>query len=227
MYLFLGTITGYNFIKYAALAGFHHRSLTQNLKAIQVFSLLIFLGFLYTVFLMPWAIKLGSLILGLVTLFYIVPFSKSYNLRSLSGLKIFVVAFVWAGATVLLPWLLKSELFSVNFWIVFFQRFLWVLVLTLPFEIRDLTYDRVDLGTIPQRLGIQRTRVLGIVLLVAILLLEIFRDGIVGEEVFVLGVVLSVTALFLLISDKNQSPYLASFWVESLPLLWWGLYQLF
>jgi hypothetical protein len=225
VFLFLGTITGYNFVKYASLAGFHHRSLTRNLKAIQVFSLLIFLGFLYTSYFMPWGVILGSLVLGLFTLFYIVPFLKSYNLRSLSGLKIFVVAFVWAGVTVLLPWLLTSEIRTLDFWIVYVQRFLWVLVLTLPFEIRDLVYDQSHLGTIPQRLGIKKTRLLGIVLLVVIIILEGLKESNEWKEVFVLYAMLSITGGFLVISEKDQSQYFASFWVESLPIFWCVFYM--
>ena len=47
-FLFYGTITGYNFVKYAGVAKLHHRSLTTHLKIIQIFSLICFcLMFLY------------------------------------------------------------------------------------------------------------------------------------------------------------------------------------
>ena len=36
---FLGTITGYNFIKYAEIAGLQHKSLIKSLQNLQVFSL--------------------------------------------------------------------------------------------------------------------------------------------------------------------------------------------
>ena len=41
-FIFYATITGYNFIKYAGIAKLHHRSLTENLKIIQIFSLICF-----------------------------------------------------------------------------------------------------------------------------------------------------------------------------------------
>ena len=37
-FIFFGTITGYNFVKYASVAKLHHRRLTKNLKIIQIFS---------------------------------------------------------------------------------------------------------------------------------------------------------------------------------------------
>ena len=41
-FIFYGTITGYNFVKYADVAKLHHRSLTRNLKLIQIFSFICF-----------------------------------------------------------------------------------------------------------------------------------------------------------------------------------------
>ena len=40
-FVFFGTITGYNFVKYAGVARFHHRSLTDALKVVQIFSFFI------------------------------------------------------------------------------------------------------------------------------------------------------------------------------------------
>ena len=41
-FIFFATITGYNFVKYAGVAKLHHRSLTEDLKIIQIFSFFIF-----------------------------------------------------------------------------------------------------------------------------------------------------------------------------------------
>ena len=46
-FMFFGTITGYNFVKYAGVAKLHHRSLTKGLKNIQVFSFFAFIAFCY------------------------------------------------------------------------------------------------------------------------------------------------------------------------------------
>ena len=37
VFIFFGTITGYNFVKYAKIAGLRHRQLTNSLRTIQVF----------------------------------------------------------------------------------------------------------------------------------------------------------------------------------------------
>ena len=49
-FIFLGTITGYNFVKYASVAGLHHRNLTKRLKVIQLFSFVCILILAYFAF---------------------------------------------------------------------------------------------------------------------------------------------------------------------------------
>lgn len=222
-FIFFGTITGYNFIKYAGVAGMLHRSLAKNLKLIQVFSLMCFGLFLFYLFQVSRPIIITSGILGIITLLYVVPFFKAKSLRSFNGLKIFIVAFVWASVTVLLPWVHFEIDFSTDIWISFFQRFLWVLVLIIPFEIRDMVYDSSSLGTLPQKFGINRTKNLGYFLLVLIALLEGFKDEI--TPVFSMSFIgmLMLTGILVRLSKKNQSSYFSAFWVEAVPIFWMGI----
>jgi len=48
--LFFGGVSGYNFVKYAEVAGLHHRSLTKSLRKIQIFSFICGVGLLISVF---------------------------------------------------------------------------------------------------------------------------------------------------------------------------------
>jgi len=104
-FIFYGTITGYNFIKYAGIAKLHHKSLTENLKVIQVFSLICFLLTLLYACKLSVSTLFFFLPLGVLTLLYAVPFLRgsSKNLRNITTLKIFLIALVWALTTVLLP----------------------------------------------------------------------------------------------------------------------------
>lgn len=221
-YIFFGSITGYNFVKYAPAAGLHHRSLAPHLKAIQLFSFLCFGIVGYFVFQMPAKVLYLSCIFGILTFLYAIPFLKKKNLRTLSGLKIFVVAVVWAGMTVLIPYVYTKTYLSLEVWWSFVQRGLIVIVLTLPFEIRDLRYDLIGLRTIPQQIGIRNTKVLGIVLLVVALALEFAKAPLNEIHLMSLGLMVVITAAALKASGKRQSLYYASFWVESLPIGWWA-----
>ncbi|MFO7719995.1 MAG: hypothetical protein R6W85_06110, partial [Gillisia sp.] len=159
IFIFLGSITGYNFVKYAGLTRLYYRKLAINLKVIQGFSLIAFLGFIYSSFFQPVSVLIVAGIMGFLTLLYAVPvFSKNRNLRGLTGVKIYVIAFVWAGVTVVLPLVDKIDLLQRDVFLEFLQRFGFIIALTLPFEIRDLKFDLEELRTIPQKIGVKKTK---------------------------------------------------------------------
>ena len=220
LFVFFGTITGYNFVKYSKLAGMYHRSLAHSLKTIQIFSFLSFGIVTFSLFHLPFRVLWITSIFGVFTLLYVVPIFKQKNLRSLSGFKIFVVALVWAGVTVLAPLAMTEITLTSNIVLTFLQRFLFVIVLTLPFEIRDLQYDLVGLQTFPQRLGIKRTKILGLTFLALSVSLERFMDPYSELHLLSFMIACLLAGLVLLVSSKKQTRYFASFWVESIPIVW-------
>lgn len=226
-FVFLGTVTAYNLVKYAPLPGLFHRSFTRHLKAIQIFSFVVFLALCFAFFRLPLKLQFISLGFGLCTLLYALPLFGKKNLRSRYGLKIFIVAFVWSGITVLLPYFSEASEMSGDVLINFIQRFLWVLVLTLPFDIRDLVYDSQALGTLPQQLGIGKTKGVGLILLVLIVILEGFKDFLSLPYIVSQLLILMVSGLFLLFARTGQSRYYTTFWIEALPIFWLLLYWAF
>ena len=221
-FIFFSTITGYNFVKYAGVAKLHHLSLTDNLKIIQLFSFLCFGAMIF------FALQLSQKTLFFILPFagltglYAIPFLSGFkkNLRNIAHLKILVIALVWAGTTVLLPILDAKTEFTVTIFVYFIQRFLIVLVLTLPFDIRDMQFDAISLQTIPQKIGIQKTKRLGLILLVFALVIEfLVTPQIMAKNAFI--IFFFIVLIFLMRSKMNQSKYYSSFWVESLPIFWW------
>ncbi len=233
-FIFFATITGYNFIKFFGLAKFHHRSLASWLKVIQVFSAFCFILFCY----FAWQLEQKTLLyiagFGVVTFLYAIPFlpkkiflDKQQNLREISGLKIYVIALVWVGVTVFLPLINNDFHISIDVIITAIQRFLLVLVLMIPFEIRDLQYDSVKLATIPQRIGVKKTKIIGMLLLMGFFFLEFFKDEISSERIVILLVITFIMLLFLKFSKEHQNKYYSAFWVENLPIWWLVLLLLF
>jgi len=230
-FVFFATITGYNFVKYFGVAKFHHRRLADWLKAIQLFSLIAFIILAYYAFQLLVNSKILIVLLGVITFLYAIPLlPKKYfvddqsNLRQISGLKVYVIAIVWSLSTVVLP-LIQNEIeIGADAVITCFQRFFYIIVLMLPFEIRDLNYDSLKLGTIPQRIGVKRTKIIGIFLLILFFFLEYFKNEINTKSLTILLIITFVTALFLAFSNKNQSKYYSAFWVESLPIFWLVLF---
>ena len=222
--IFLATITGYNFVKYAGIAKLHHISLTPALKTIQVFSLLCFLGLITLVWKLPTPFIVACSVLGIFTLLYALPiFPNGKNLRMFGGLKIFLIATVWACVSGLLPLYYFERPIAFDNYIMTLQFGLFVMSITLPFDIRDLQYDSLDLNTIPQRIGVRKTKVLGICCLTLIVLLEFFKDNLHFHELLALIVMCIIASLTVVFSKTNQGKYYSSFWVESLPIVWCGL----
>lgn len=223
-FVFFASITGYNFIKYSSLAKLHHKSLTESLRAIQLFSLVCFLCMVFYAIRLPDEVLFTCAIFGVLTLLYALPiFSRKRNLRSFYGAKMYTIAFVWAGVTVLLPVLNSGEDLTMDVWISFVQRFLFVIVITLPFDIRDLNYDRHEIHTIPKSLGIKYTKILGVGLLILSIMMEFLKGQFEFRNLIALSVIAIVSAVFLIRSSDTQSKYYASFFVEGLPIIWWGL----
>ncbi|WP_100616283.1 UbiA prenyltransferase family protein [Confluentibacter citreus] len=226
-FVFFSSITGYNFVKYFGIAKFHHRRLARSLKAIQVFSFFSFLMLCY------YTLKLNTLSLlcivgfALVTFFYAIPFlpkrffiDNHYNLRRISGLKVYLIALVWSGVTVFLPLINNDYPINVDVVITGIQRFLFIIVLMLPFEIRDLQYDSLKLATIPQKIGVRWTKIIGALLLMCFCFLEFFKNKVTINYLIVLFAMALITMLFVIVSKKNQGMYYSSFFVEGLPILW-------
>ena len=225
-FVFFGTITGYNFVKYAPIAGLHHRSLAKSLKTIQVFSFLCFGLLLYFSFQLSYKTLLFSGIFAVLTVLYAIPFLNTRSLRTVKGLKIFVVALVWAGVTVLVPLIEAEHALSTTTWITFIERFLIVVALVLPFEIRDLPYDQSVLGTLPQLLGLAATNILATGMTGIAFILEAFKDTISFPYAISLLFICLQAAFATFFANKQQSKYYASFWVEAIPILWLGVFYL-
>ena len=223
--VFFGTITGYNFVKYAGVAKFHHRSLTKNLRAIQLFSLGCFLLLGYYLWQLPKMFWYVLIPLGVLTFLYAMPVFNRFqkNLRSISYLKIVVVALVWTGVTVLLPLYKSYAIYEYSYLLV--QRFLFVVVLILPFDIRDVQYDAVALQTIPKRIGVAQTKKLGYILLMICVVLEfvIAPNEVFRKTFFLIFILLTIV---LMRTSVTQSKYYSSFWVEAVPIFWWILLRI-
>lgn len=233
-FIFYATITGYNFVKHFGLAKFHYRSLENWLKIIQIFSFFCFVLMCYYASNLQPKTLIYILGLGIVTFFYAIPFlprrlfmDSNYNLRSIAGLKIYIIALVWAGVTVILPLVNNNHDISFDVFVVAIQRYLLVVVLILPFDIRDLQYDSLKLSTIPQRIGVKNTKFIGVLLLLVFFFLEFLKDELVANQIINLLILVFVAMLLIVFSNKEKGRYYSAFWVEGLPIFWLVLVLLF
>lgn len=153
------------------------------------------------------AAQFSLVIPAFLSLGYIFPVfgEKNLRLRDFNGVKIFLVAIVWAYVTVILP-TLEGDVLGMATVLMFLERAFFVFAITLPFDIRDLKVDAYnEVKTIPAMLGVKRTQWLSFVLLGLMLLIAFF----LYEWNIILGLFLSVvlTAFFIKISPKQTNDY--------------------
>ena len=223
IFIFFGSLSCYNFVKYGVEAEKYILVANRYHKNIQFFSLGSLIVALFQLLYLSEEIGIALLILGAITGLYALPvLPKHKNFRSFSGLKILIVATVWAGTTVTLPVISQQIELTWDIWVETAQRVLLVLIVLVPFEIRDLKYDHAELKTLPQRLGVQTTKVIGVLWTICFLLLSFVMEY---EPMLVLfsKVILSLVLILLILrTGVNQGRYFASFWVEAIPIFWLG-----
>jgi hypothetical protein len=196
LFVFLATFLLYNFdsllpYKLQQQATFSERRAWAERHKKVIVSLMGLAGvgalylFFRTVFYKYNILLLGHL--ALLSLLYSLPVlpirGKYWPLRHIPLLKIFLIAYVWTCVTVWLPLLAYNQpIFTGEVWLLFLRRFLFILAITIIFDIRDVERDRAT-GTItlPGTIGVKRARYIAWVslglfaLLVALIPQEMYR----------------------------------------------------
>jgi len=135
---------------------------------------------------LPVLVFIGHL--GVISVAYSLPLlygkKNTRTLRSIKGLKIFLIAYVWAASTVMMPCLAEGlSIFSKEVVLLFIERFLFIFIITLPFDIRDYKSDIAsNVSTIPGMIGIRNAKILAVSCMVIFIIIAIlhypFRTGI-------------------------------------------------
>ncbi|WP_175454782.1 UbiA prenyltransferase family protein [Lutibacter oricola] len=227
LFVALSIIISYNFIRfYEAKVGkvvWFKDWFAAYKYAFYLINILSIVGLITLVFFTEF--NLQSLVVlipfGIMTFFYAIPILKIKNVevsfRNFPFIKIFSIAFAWAGVTVIFPQTALGLEFKTTNYLEFIQRFFILLAIILPFDIRDIKYDLKKLKTLPQVVGVPKSKVLGIVFILFFVVLELLKTENYFFSTFIIGV---ITGMFLLFSSEKKLNYYASFWVEAIPIYW-------
>ena len=219
--IFFGTIACYNFVKYGVEAEKYILVANRYHKNIQFVSLIALAVAVYHAFFLTFETWLGIGAIVLLTGLYAIPIlPKKGNLRNLGLLKIILVGMVWAISTVLLPVIAFKKPMVWDVCIEALQRFILVVILLVPFEIRDLQYDSPKLKTLPQRLGSTNSKSLGAFASIVLFFLTFLKDEVSMLDVIGKGILFLGLGMTMFVTKRNQTKYFTSFWVESIPILW-------
>ena len=141
------------------------------------------------------------------------------GLRQLPYLKSFVVVGCWASVVVFLPLTNYQRQLSTSAVVVWIQMALWTFATMIPFEIRDICGDSDRMKTIPQIFGVKGAKMIGTFSLIAVVKLSYFLINEI-EDMTPTVLTAAIATVLLRKSNEEQSPYFASFWIESLPMVW-------
>lgn len=239
--LFSLTVVGYNITKYA------HLWLARKTFPFKILTTIAttFCGLLSVILIIPVLNVELMVLLGLIALIgfsYTFPIYKGKSLRHFPVVKLISVSVIWVllinPSFILLGSIHRDfipESWFINYlnenWLVVLlnsiQIFLYVFALCIPFEIRDLKYDEEVLQTLPQLIGVRKSKLIGVFLcaitfIIEIILFQYLDIGSILNIIFFL-----LTAVMIWFSSRERSDYYASFWVEGIPILWFIALLLF
>jgi len=219
LFVFLASLAAYNFVKYSNLIRVKFNRKSKRFITIVLMSFLSLLAAAYFLFFFSQSKMYVVLVATLLLLLYVVPLnSSSSNLRTVGGVKIHIVALCWTLITGVLPLIDEVDIIEISFWLILIQRYLWIILALLPFEIADFSTDDKALSTLPQVLGKQKTKFLGYIL--AILVVSIAFKGF-EKVVWCYLVMMLLYVFFLGRSSEDQHPNTNAFWVEGIPFIGW------
>ena len=167
--LFLATLADYNLHRLLAVynkapetqpdkftwaAG--HKSLLKTLVAGALAGLVICAFFVKT------NVFIALVPLAMLSFFY--SLATRYNLKGTTwllrvpGTRTFILALVWAAATVLIPAIQANIHFKPGLlWLVFAQRFTFIVAIAIPFDMRDMEADAgAGIRSIPATIGAKK-----------------------------------------------------------------------
>lgn len=166
-----------------------------------------------------------------ISLAYSIPCIKTskgmMRLRDVKGLKIIVISLVLGLTTVMLPLVFYNKLEASQpseLILVFVRRLFFIFAITLPFDIRDIEYDRENnVKTIPTLLGIKwsiRLSICALVLFIFLAGLQAFAFHTLSFSSMLALSTSALVALYLVIQvDKGKEELFYSLAVEGTMLL--------
>ena len=155
--------------------------------------------------------------LGLLSISYNLPIflieTKRFSLRNIPGVKLFIIAMVWAASCVLLPILTieatNSATITLNETILLFSmHFFFIAAIAVSFDIRDIFQDKSnELKTIPVIFGEKNSLLICQVLLATYLLLLFNFTEEIDGNFCVLSLTIFISGWLILKSKWKKNEY--------------------
>ena len=229
IFLFLAVLTYYIFIRllhrfslHPALAQWYQK----KTKLLLFLGLIVFIWATGMFFQFDNISRIKIIITTLIAFLYHsdIRTSSLLTLRNKGIAKIFLISFVWAMMIVGIPLCNGKNLIQEG--LIFIHAFVFVLIWTIPFDIRDLSLDEGSLKTLPVIFKEKTFRyvlpIIGIYFLLNVIILIFEYVPVFPVIVFAFGGILLTAAIYFAKYFADNYFYTA-FWVEGIPI-WMGVF---
>lgn len=192
-----------------ALNSDKHKWVKENLKGFYMLVSFSVASFIWVVFLAKKEVLITLAPIAAITLFYSIPIFGSkrslFRLREIPYLKIFLISFVWATSTILLPIIQSTDTFDkIHVTAMLFERFFFVFAITIPFDIRDIEADKqAGLKTIPLLFKENTSFILSYVSLFIYFIISFFHYSTVTPSFLIFPLGISFLTTLLCLSSKR------------------------
>ena len=113
-------------------------------------------------------------LIGIVGVLYAIKTINGKALRDFPYLKIHLIALTWILVVIVWP-LIREEIIILDQLGLILGLYLIMVAITIPFDVRDLSYDDLKKKTTPQLIGVKWSKIVAVVLLSAGFALFIFH----------------------------------------------------
>ncbi len=238
-FVFCSTFFAYNFqrivrIKFRELLGkqigIRLSWIVRNRRPLLLTSLLAGVISAFTMLFLSLQIIILTIPLAFFSIFYVMPVfnldSKKVGLRNFPYIKIFLIAIVWSMVITALPYFncySISHWKNSNFLLLLLEQFLFIIAITLPFDVRDIKYDlEAKMKTIPTAIGVKKTIFLSEFLLLCFFGLKYYQyllHQISLNQLISLAIVTLLSGIFLSFTKTKRAELFYSGIIEGTMIL--------
>ena len=183
------------------------------------FNKLLFILLFFVVIYLLLNLNLSSVISFIMLSPFIIFYS---HFRKIKYFKIFMIAFAWSYFSVCLTSVELLVPIDESIILIFSAIYLKVFAITIPFDIRDIDFDKSKLVTIPLKLGIQKSKILSIILssISTLIIFIIWHFNYVELEFFITFLITTILlSVFLFLKSNQFTSQKCSFLFEGIFIL--------
>lgn len=163
-------------------------------------------------------------IMGLIAFLYsfpILPIGEKKRIKDYGFIKIITLALLWTLVTVWFP--VVNDVFDRNlFLLIFMERFVFMFVLCLLFDVRDIEIDRIEnIKTVAVIVGKNKSYLLAYVSIVILCILSILHFFYFGNAGVLAAMLISafITLITVLYTKKSNSDFIYLAGIDGMMLL--------